>query len=92
MGNRFFLHCFREPCPQKHWSSAKEVTSVDLFTLFVSGIQDESGSLERPEIVRALVKSIPELSGRDESWLLGTFASIWGLIDPDGDGKRRGLL
>eukprot|EP00904_Undaria_pinnatifida_P012786 jgi/Undpi1/8638/HiC_scaffold_25.g11103.m1 len=54
--------------------------------------EDESGSLERPEIVRALVKSIPELSGRDESWLLGTFASIWGLIDPDGDGKRRGLL
>lgn len=52
-------------------------------------MQDESGSLERPEIVRALIKTIPEFTGRDESWLLGTFAAIWSIIDPDGDGETR---
>lgn len=53
--------------------------------------QDASGSLERPEIVRALMKSVPELSGRDEGWLLGTFASIWAVIDPNADGERTRL-
>ena len=38
------------------------------------------------------MKSVPELSGRDEGWLLGTFASIWAVIDPDQDGKRRDCL
>eukprot|EP00903_Cladosiphon_okamuranus_P016360 g15087.t1 len=52
--------------------------------------EDASGSLERPEIVRALIKTIPEFSGRDESWLLGTFAAIWSIIDPDGDGSITG--
>ncbi|CAN0533542.1 unnamed protein product, partial [Scytosiphon promiscuus] len=51
--------------------------------------QDVSGSLERPEIVRALIKTIPEFTGRDESWLLGTFAAIWSIIDSDGDGENR---
>lgn len=50
-------------------------------------MQDASGSLERSEIVRALIKSIPELNGRDEDWLLGTFSAIWCVIDPDQDGK-----
>eukprot|EP00752_Nemacystus_decipiens_P006257 g5642.t1 len=52
--------------------------------------EDESGSLERKEIVRALVKTIPEFTGRDEGWLSGTFAAIWSIIDPDGDGSITG--
>lgn len=50
--------------------------------------KDESGSLERPEIVRALIKTIPEFTGRDEGWLEGTFAAIWSIIDPNQDGER----
>ncbi|CAN0241875.1 unnamed protein product, partial [Laminaria digitata] len=48
--------------------------------------EDESGSLERREIVRALMKTVPALTGRDEEWLLGTFRSIWAVIDPNQDG------
>lgn len=60
--------------------------------LFVSTVQDESGSLERPEVVRALIKTIPEFTGRDEAWLLGTFAAIWSIIDPDADGETKLVL
>ncbi|CAM9805956.1 unnamed protein product [Ectocarpus sp. 12 AP-2014] len=52
--------------------------------------EDESGSLERPEIVRALIKTMPEFTGRDEGWLGGTFAAIWSIIDPDEDGSITG--
>ncbi|CAN0459886.1 unnamed protein product [Ascophyllum nodosum] len=49
--------------------------------------EDESGTLERPEVVRALIKTIPRLNGRDEAWLTGMFATIWSLFDPNGDGQ-----
>ena len=71
---------------------------IDMTTMLLAGtgtvpsiddvVQDESGTLERPEVVRALIKTIPRLNGRDEAWLTGMFATIWSLFDPNGDGER----
>lgn len=61
-------------------------TSFGNFVILLA-CQDESGSLERPEIVRALIKSVPEINGLDEDWLLGAFSAIWYIIDPNQDGE-----
>ncbi|CAM9553373.1 unnamed protein product, partial [Discosporangium mesarthrocarpum] len=48
--------------------------------------QDGSGALERVEVVRAVIKSVPGRRGTDDEELMNTFAAIWIVVDPDNDG------
>lgn len=52
-------------------------------------LQDNSGSLDRAEVVRALIKTVPSLSGDDEHWLDETFCAIWAAVDPNNDGEEQ---
>lgn len=48
--------------------------------------QDKSGTLERPEVVRALIKSLPGVNGLNEQWLTESFGQSWALFDINNDG------
>lgn len=80
-------HVSCTPTPNASLIASLSSTIGDILSLLCRAWQDGSGSLDRAEIVRALIKTIPGFNGNNEEMLEVSFSNIWCVIDLNNDGE-----